>query len=86
MEHLTEVGVPNLLILGGLVFLVVGIFGKVGGFVGNILGQIQAGERARVLAGVLGGALVIAGIIMHAKEPRRGRRPPPTRTETRSHR
>ncbi len=69
MEHLTEVSVPNLLILAGLVFLVVGIFGKVGGFIGNILGQIQAGEKARVLARALGAALVIAGVVIHAKEP-----------------
>lgn len=69
MEHLTEASIPNLLILAGLVFLVVGVFGKVGGFIGNILGQIQAGEKARILAGVLGAALVVVGIYMHAKEP-----------------
>jgi hypothetical protein len=78
MEHLTEVSVPNLLILAGLVFLVVGIFGKVGGFIGNILGQIQAGEKTRVLAGVLGAVLVIVGIVMHVKEPTLSPAPAPT--------
>ena len=69
MEHLLELNPANLLILVGIVFLVVGVFGKVGGFLGNIFGQIQAGDKARILSGVLGVALIATGIYMHASEP-----------------
>lgn len=76
MEHLTEVSPANFLILAGIVFLAVGVFGKVGGYLGSIFGRIEAGEKARVLSGVLGVALLITGVLMHSTEANR----PPTET------
>ncbi len=76
MQHLTEVNPANFLILAGIVFLAVGVFGKVGGYLGSIFGRIEAGEKARVLSGVLGVALLITGVVMHSREAK----PTPTGT------
>jgi hypothetical protein len=65
MEHLTDAPVANILILAGIVFLAVGLFGRVGGFIGSIFGNIEAGKNSRVLAGVLGLLLILGGGWLH---------------------
>jgi hypothetical protein len=55
----------NILILAGVIFLAVGLFGRVGGFIGSILGNIEAGKNSRVLAGVLGVLLIVGGGWLH---------------------
>jgi|HubBroStandDraft_6_1064221.scaffolds.fasta_scaffold497989_2 hypothetical protein len=65
MEHLTDAPVANILILAGIIFLAVGIFGRVGGFIGSIFGNIEAGKNSRVLAGTLGLLLIVGGGWMH---------------------
>ncbi len=70
MEHLTEASPANILIIAGIVFLAVGVFGKIGGYIGNIIGTVEAGGKARLLSGVLGGGLLITGIVFHAMEER----------------
>ena len=79
MEHLTDAPVANILILAGIIFLAVGIFGRVGGFIGSIFGNIEAGKNSRVLAGTLGLLLILGGGWMHEgnhKSP--GANPSPT--------
>jgi hypothetical protein len=65
MQHLTDAPTANILALAGIVFLAVGIFGHVGGYLGNILGAIEAGRNARVLSGLLGTVLLVGGVVMH---------------------
>jgi hypothetical protein len=65
MDHLTDAPIANILILAGVIFLAVGIFGRVGGFIGSIFGNIEAGKNSRVLAGVLGILLILGGVWMH---------------------
>ena len=65
MDHLADAPIANLLILAGVIFLAVGIFGRVGGFVGKIFGNIEAGGNSRVLAGILGVLLTIGGGWLH---------------------
>lgn len=67
MEHLTDAPISNIVILTALVFLAVGVFGKVGGFLGSILGTIEASRNARILSGLLGVALMVVGLIMHSQ-------------------
>ena len=38
MEHLTDAPVANILILAGIMFVAVGLFGRIGGFIGSIFG------------------------------------------------
>jgi hypothetical protein len=65
MDHLADAPVANILILAGIIFLAVGIFGRIGGFIGSIFGNIEAGKNSRVLAGVLGAILVVGGGWLH---------------------
>lgn len=65
MDHLADAPIANVLILAGVIFLAVGLFGRVGGFIGSIFGNIEAGKNARVLAGVLGGFLILGGAWLH---------------------
>ncbi|HWW14592.1 MAG TPA: hypothetical protein VN310_08030 [Candidatus Dormibacteraeota bacterium] len=65
MDHLTDAPVANILILAGIIFLAVGLFGRIGGFIGSIFGNIEAGKNSRVLAGVLGSALILGGAWLH---------------------
>jgi hypothetical protein len=65
MDHLADAPVANILILAGIIFLAVGIFGRIGGFIGSIFGNIEAGKNSRVLAGVLGAILIMAGGWLH---------------------
>lgn len=65
MDHLADAPIANILILAGVVFLAVGLFGRIGGFIGSIFGNIEAGKNSRVLAGVLGSALILGGAWMH---------------------
>jgi hypothetical protein len=65
MEHLADAPIANILILAGVIFLAVGIFGRVGGFIGSIFGNIEAGKNSRVLAGALGLFLIVVGAWRH---------------------
>ena len=65
MEHLADAPVANILILAGIIFVAVGLFGHIGGFIGSIFGSIEAGKNARILSGVLGVALIVGGGWMH---------------------
>jgi hypothetical protein len=65
MDHLADAPVANILILAGIIFLAVGLFGRVGGFIGSIFGNIEAGKNSRVLAGVLGTFLIVGGGWLH---------------------
>jgi hypothetical protein len=65
MDHLTDAPVANILILAGIIFLAVGLFGRIGGFIGSIFGNIEAGKNSRVLAGVLGVLLIVGGAWLH---------------------
>lgn len=59
MEHLADAPIANILILAGVIFLAVGLFGRVGGFIGSIFGNIEAGQNSRVIAGVMGAFLIV---------------------------
>ena len=65
MDHLTDAPIANILILAGIIFLAVGLFGRIGGFIGSIFGNIEAGNNSRVLAGVLGVLLIVGGGWLH---------------------
>ena len=65
MDHLVDAPIGNILILAGVIFLAVGLFGRIGGFIGSIFGNIEAGKNSRVLAGVLGILLIVGGVWMH---------------------
>ena len=65
MDHLADAPIANILILAGVIFLAVGIFGRIGGFIGSIFGNIEAGKNSRVLAGVLGVSLIVGGAWRH---------------------
>lgn len=65
MDHLADAPIANILILAGVIFLAVGLFGRIGGFIGSVFGNIEAGQNSRVLAGVLGGLLIVGGSWMH---------------------
>jgi len=65
MDHLADAPIANILILAGVIFLAVGLFGRVGGFIGSIFGNIEAGKNSRVLAGVLGTLLIVGGGWLH---------------------
>ena len=65
MDHLADAPIANILILAGVIFLSVGLFGRIGGFIGSIFGNIEAGKNSRLLAGLLGALLVLGGGWMH---------------------
>ena len=65
MDHLADAPIANILILAGVIFLAVGLFGRIGGFIGSIFGNIEAGKNSRMLAGLLGGLLILGGGWMH---------------------
>ena len=65
MDHLADAPIANILILAGVIFLAVGLFGRIGGFIGSIFGNIEAGTNSRVLAGALGSVLILGGAWMH---------------------
>ena len=65
MDQLTDAPVANILMLAGIIFLAVGLFGRIGGFIGSIFGNIEAGKNARVLAGVFGVVLIGGGAWLH---------------------
>jgi hypothetical protein len=65
MDHLVDAPIANILILAGVIFLAVGLFGRVGGFIGSIFGNIEAGKNSRVMAGVLGVLLIVGGGWLH---------------------
>jgi hypothetical protein len=79
MDHLADAPIANILILAGVIFLAVGLFGRVGGFIGSIFGNIEAGKNSRVLAGVLGSCLIVGGGWLHEDSHKPATSaPPPT--------
>lgn len=70
MDHLTDAPIANILILAGVIFLAVGLFGHIGGFIGSIFGNIEAGKSSRILAAVFGTALILGGAWMHQQSDR----------------
>jgi len=60
-EALVAAPLANLLILGGLVFLGIGI-------VGNITGKIEPGKTGRIASGALGAGLLVMGLFIHLKQ------------------
>ncbi|MGH9432825.1 MAG: hypothetical protein ACRD3T_14895 [Terriglobia bacterium] len=82
MEHLTDAPVANILILAGIIFVAVGLFGHIGGFIGSIFGSIEAGKKARVLSGVLGVALIVGGGWMHEQADKQAAVPNPSANST----
>jgi hypothetical protein len=80
MDHLTDAPVANILILAGIIFLAVGLFGRIGGFIGSIFGNIEAGKNSRVLAGVLGVLLIVGGAWLHEGVHKPAASTPPSTT------
>jgi hypothetical protein len=61
IPHLLDQPLANLIALAGLAFLFIGAVGK-------ISGRIEPDFRGRIVCGVLGLALVIAGIFLHGSQ------------------
>lgn len=80
MDHLADAPIANILILAGVIFLAVGLFGRIGGFIGSIFGNIEAGKSSRVLAGTLGGLLILGGGWMHQQGDKAAASHPPSAT------
>ena len=57
-----ESPIDNLLIAGGLVFLVIAVVGK-------IRGKIEPGKAGRIASGVFGSILVAVGLVIHLNHP-----------------
>jgi hypothetical protein len=60
LQHLIDAPVANILIVAGLLFLGIGAVGKV-------TGKIEPDKSGRLMAGVLGLILLIAGVIFHVR-------------------
>src|SRR5215467_7651081 len=58
LSHLADAPLANILVLAGLVFLAIGVIGK-------ISGKIEPSAAGRVMAGVLGTVLLLVGIYTH---------------------
>jgi hypothetical protein len=58
LSHLADAPIANLLILGGLAFLAVGVIGKIGG-------KIDPGTTGRILSALVGVALLAYGVNTH---------------------
>jgi hypothetical protein len=73
IKHFIDAPIPNLCVLGGLVFLAIAV-------VGNISGKIEPGKVGRIAAGILGSLLLIYGIASHANSDAEAkqRQQPPT--------
>lgn len=67
MDHLADAPIANILIIAGVIFLAVGLFGRVGGFIGSIFGNIEAGKNSRMLAGAFGVCLILGGGWLHER-------------------
>jgi hypothetical protein len=65
MDFLANAPIANILILSGLIFVAVGLFGRIGGFIGSIFGNIEAGKSSRLLAGGMGVVLISGGAWLH---------------------
>lgn len=61
ISHLLDQPLANLIALAGLAFLFIGAVGK-------ISGRIEPDFRGRIVCGVLGLALVVAGIFLHGSQ------------------
>lgn len=62
ITHLVDEPLANLIILAGLAFLGIGVVGKIGGYI-----DIDPDRTGRVLAGVVGLALIPWGVNVHIK-------------------
>ena len=69
MDHLADAPIANILIIAGVIFLSVGLFGRVGGFIGSIFGNIEAGKGSRILGGLLGALLILGGRLRSSRTP-----------------
>jgi hypothetical protein len=65
LSHLVDAPLANILILAGLVFLGIGIVGK-------ISGKIEPSTTGRIMSGLLGMALLIYGIYAHSSADKAG--------------
>jgi hypothetical protein len=59
IAHLTDAPLPNLLIVAGLIFVGIGVVGKVSG-------KIEPDTTGRVMAGLFGIALIAGGMFIHS--------------------
>lgn len=75
LSHLTDAPIPNILILAGVLFLGIAAVGKV-------VGKIEPDKTGRILSGVLGLALLIAGFIFPRNKQPQTPGTPTNQTET----
>lgn len=66
ISHLTDAPLPNLLIVAGLIFVGIGVVGKVSG-------KIEPDTTGRVMAGLFGIALMAAGLFIHSSADAKAR-------------
>jgi hypothetical protein len=59
ISHLFDAPLPNLLIIAGLIFLGIGVWGK-------ISGKIEPSASGRVMSSIVGLCLVLAGLYIHS--------------------
>jgi hypothetical protein len=57
--HLVDAPLPNVLVLAGLIFLGIGVIGK-------ISGKIDPGTTGRITSAMLGAVLLISGVYTHS--------------------
>jgi hypothetical protein len=72
ISHLLDQPLANVIALAGLVFLFIGAVGK-------ISGKIEPDFRGRIICGILGLGLVIAGLFLHGSQDSPGK---PTEAQT----
>ena len=70
LTHLIDAPVANILVVAGLIFLGIGIVGK-------ISGKIEPGKGGRIASALVGALLMIVGIAMHTTSHGGGESPPP---------
>ena len=61
VKELVDAPLANLLIVAGLAFLALAVVGK-------ITGKIEPGRGGRIMAGLLGSALFVGGLIAHLRQ------------------
>jgi len=59
LAHLVDAPLPNVLVLAGLIFLGIGVVGKVSG-------KIDPGTTGRITSAMLGAVLVVFGVYTHS--------------------
>jgi hypothetical protein len=72
IDHLTDAPLPNVFIIAGLVFLGIGVVGK-------ISGKIEPDTSGRIMSALLGVCLVFGGLYIHSKvDEQKGEKVPPS--------